>query len=44
MIEHYTINFGSAVSQKELEKLLHEAPEATDPAVLTKLHKMKAKA
>jgi hypothetical protein len=40
MIEHYTIKFGPAVSQKELEKALHEA---ADPAVLTKLHKMKAR-
>jgi hypothetical protein len=40
MIERYTIKFGPAVSQKELEKALHEA---TDPAVLTKLHKMKAR-
>jgi hypothetical protein len=40
MIEHYTIKFGPAVSQKELEKVLNEA---TDPAVLEKLHKMKAR-
>ena len=40
MIDRYTIKFGPAVSQKELEKALHEA---TDPAVLTKLHKMKAR-
>ena len=40
MIERYTIKFGPAVSQKELEKALNEA---TDPAVLTKLHKMKAR-
>jgi len=40
MIDRCTIKFGPAVSQKELEKALHEA---TDPAVLTKLHKMKAR-
>lgn len=40
MIEHYTIKFGPAVSQKELEKALHEA---TDPAVLKSLNKMKAR-
>jgi hypothetical protein len=40
MIERYTIKFGPAVSQKELEKALHEA---TDPEVLKKLHKMKAR-
>jgi hypothetical protein len=40
MIDRYTIKFGPAVSQKEMEKALQEA---TDPAVLTKLHKMKAR-
>jgi len=40
MIERYTIKFGPALSQKELEKALNEA---TDPAVLTKLHKMKGR-
>jgi hypothetical protein len=40
MIERYTIKFGPAVSQKELEKALNEA---TDPAVLKKLQKMKAR-
>ena len=39
MIERYTLKFGPAVSQKELEKVLNEA---TDPAVLKKLHKIKA--
>jgi hypothetical protein len=43
MIERYTIKFGPAVSQKELEKLLHEAHEATSPAILATLHKMKAR-
>jgi hypothetical protein len=40
MIDRYTIKFGPAVSQKELEKALNEA---TDPAVLSRLHKMKAR-
>jgi hypothetical protein len=40
MIERYTIKFGPAVSQKEMEKALNEA---TDPAILPKLHKMKAR-
>jgi hypothetical protein len=40
MIEHYTIKFGPAVSQKELEKALYEA---TTPEDLKKLHKMKAR-
>jgi hypothetical protein len=30
------------VSQKELEKALNEAHEATEPAVLPNLHRMKA--
>jgi hypothetical protein len=40
MIDRYTIKFGPAVSQKELEKALNEV---TDPAVLKKLQKMKAR-
>lgn len=40
MIERYTIKFCPALSQKELEKASHGA---TDPAVLTKLRKMKAR-
>lgn len=40
MIEHYTIKFGPAVSQKELEKALHENG---DPATVPELHKMKAR-
>jgi hypothetical protein len=40
MIEHYTIKFGPAVSQKELEKALHESGEAL---VQPNLHKMKAR-
>jgi len=41
MIDRYTIKFGPAVSQKELEKALHETGEtlAMPPA----LHKMKAR-
>jgi hypothetical protein len=37
MIERYTIKFGPAVSQKELEKALHEGKESTDIANLHKL-------
>jgi hypothetical protein len=40
MIERYTIKFGPAVSQKELEKALHTE---TDPGALAGLHKMKAR-
>lgn len=40
MIERYIIKFGPAVTQKELEKALNEA---TDPAALSKLPKMKAR-
>ncbi len=40
MIDHYTIKFGPAVSQKELEKALHESGETPDH---TKLTKMKAR-
>jgi hypothetical protein len=40
MIERYTIKFGPAVSQKELEKALNEA---TSPEELRKLHKMKTR-
>lgn len=40
MIERYTIKFGPAVSQKELEKALHEPDET--PAQ-SNLHKMKAR-
>jgi hypothetical protein len=40
MIEHYTIKFGPAVSQKELEKALHESGETP---VHSNLHKMKAR-
>jgi hypothetical protein len=37
MIERYTIKFGPAVSQKELEKALHESGETPDHANLTKM-------
>jgi hypothetical protein len=41
MIERYTIKFGPAVSQKELEKALHESGET--PIQPPDLHKMKAR-
>jgi hypothetical protein len=40
MIERYTIKFGPAVSQKELEKALNESGETPDH---TTLHKIKAR-
>jgi hypothetical protein len=40
MIERYTIKFGPAVSQKELEKALHEPGETP---VQSQLNKMKAR-
>jgi hypothetical protein len=40
MIERYTIKFGAAVSQKELEKELHESG---DISIIPKLHQMKAR-
>jgi hypothetical protein len=40
MIERYTIKFGPAVSQKELEKALHESG---DTPVHSQLNKMKAR-
>jgi hypothetical protein len=40
MIDRYTIKFGPAVSQKELEKALHESGDTPDH---TKLTKMKAR-
>jgi len=36
MIEHYTIKFGPAITQKELEKVLHES---VDTQVHAQLHK-----
>lgn len=41
MIERYTIKFGPAVSQKELEKALHGSGET--PTQPPELHKMKAR-
>ena len=40
MIERYTIKFGPAVSQKELEKALNEAKHPDD---LRKFHQVKAR-
>ena len=40
MIERYTIKFGPAVSQKELEKALHEG---IDSPQIQGLHKLKAR-
>ncbi|MGA2724787.1 MAG: hypothetical protein ABSG79_20550 [Bryobacteraceae bacterium] len=40
MIEHYAIKFGPAVSQKELEKLLHAGEGQFQP---DDLRKMKAR-
>lgn len=37
MIERYTIKFGPAVSQKELEKALHGDGETLNHATLTKM-------
>ena len=42
MIDHYTIKFGPAVSQKELEKALHESGE-TPTQNIPDLKKMKAR-
>jgi hypothetical protein len=41
VIERYTIKFGPAVSQKELEKALHE--ESKGIPAIPDLHKMKAR-
>jgi hypothetical protein len=43
MIERYTIKFGSAVSQKELEKALHSEGGVTPDDYADKLTKMKAR-
>jgi hypothetical protein len=37
MIERYTIKFGPAISQKELEKALHEDGETPNHTNLTKM-------
>ena len=42
MIERYTIKFGPALSQKELEKALHEPGLENDEAI-KRVHKMKAR-
>ncbi len=42
MIEHYTIKFGPAVSQKELEKALDES-DTEDNSALSRVHKTKAR-
>jgi hypothetical protein len=42
MIDRYTIKFGPAVSQKELEKALHEPGLENDEAI-KRVHKMKAR-
>lgn len=41
MIDRYTITFGPAVSQKELEKALHESGET--PAHIPDLKQLKAR-
>jgi hypothetical protein len=41
MISRYTIKFGSAVSQKELEKALNESGDT--PAQIPDIKKMKAR-
>ena len=43
MIDRYTIKFGPAVTQKELEVALHGEPGTRNDATLTQLHKMKAR-
>lgn len=43
MIEHYTIKFGPAVSQKELEKVLHGEGVAGQLAIQGRLQKVKAR-
>ena len=40
MIDRYTIKFGPAVSQKDLQKALHED---IDPKAMPGLHKMEAR-
>jgi len=42
MIDHYTIKFGPAVSQKELEKALHEPGLESDDAI-KRVDNMKAR-
>jgi hypothetical protein len=43
MIERYTIKFGPAVSQKELEKALNDPTIHGEVEVSKRMHKMKAR-
>ena len=43
MIERYTIKFGPAVSQRELEKALHDPTIQGAVEILKQMHKMKAR-
>ncbi len=43
MIERYTINFGPAVSQKEIEKALNDPSVHGELEVSKKMQKMKAR-
>ena len=43
MVERYAIDFGPAVSQKELKKALHEVAIHGDVAISERLHEMKAR-
>ena len=43
MIERYTIKFGPAVSQKELEKVLNDPTIHGEVEVSKQMHKLKAK-
>jgi hypothetical protein len=43
MIERYTIKFGPAVSQKELEKALHDPTIHGEVEISKQMHKMKAR-
>jgi hypothetical protein len=43
MIERYTIKFGPAVSQKELEKALHDPTMQSEVNISNQMHKMKAR-
>ena len=43
MIDRYTIKFGPAVSQKDLEKALNDPTISGETAVSQQMHKMKAR-
>ena len=43
MIDHYTIKFGPAVSQKELEKALNDPTIQGETEVSKRMQKMKAR-